>query len=379
MAKADYYDILGVDRNATPAELKKAFRKSALKYHPDRNPDDTEAEAKFKAAAEAYDVLSDPNQRARYDRYGHEGLRGAPHHRYTGVDDIFSHFSDIFGSSFFDELFGGGRRSAGPNAPRRGAHRRIELSLTLEEVLKGVEQTIDINRREYCGACGGSGARKGTSPTSCPYCHGSGMVQQRRGFFVMQQPCANCGGQGRVIPNPCGECGGTGRVQKRVQVKLEIPPGVAGGQRLLVQGEGDPGENGGPRGDLYCDIRVRPHRIFERHGDEVLCEVPIGFAQAALGAEIEVPTLEGRATVKIPRGTQTGRTIRLAGKGLPNLRGRGRGNEVVRVVVETPRHLTGEQEELLRAFATTEDGNVSPRRKSFFEKVKGYWDELTGD
>ena len=373
MAKRDYYEALGVGRDASSEQLKKAFRKAALKYHPDRNPDDKEAEAKFKEVAEAYEVLSSPDQRARYDQFGHQGVSGARHTDFSGVgvEDIFSHFSDIFGSGFFDELFGGGGRRA---TQRTGAHRRIQITLTLEEACWGVEQTIEITRNELCDTCGGTGAKPGTGPTHCPYCKGSGMVQQRRGFFVMQQTCPNCHGRGRIIADLCPACGGSAHQQKRVKVQLQIPPGVSNGQRLVVAGEGDAGDNTVPRGDLYCDMRIRPHDIFEREGNDILCEVPIGFAQAALGAEIEVPTLNGKALIRIPRGTQSGRVFRLAGQGMPHLHGRGRGSQLVHVVIETPRSLTGEQEDLLREFAKTEDVNVTPRRKSFFDKVKNYFE-----
>ncbi len=378
MSKRDYYEVLGVNREASQEELKKAFRKAALKYHPDRNPDDAEAEARFKEIAEAYEVLSDVNQRTRYDQFGHAGVSGARHTDFRGFEDIFSHFSDIFGGSFFDDLFGGafgGRRGG----PARGAHRRVQLNLTLEEAARGVEQSIEITRNEYCDTCKGSASAPGSEPASCPYCKGAGVVQQRRGFFVMQQTCPNCQGRGQVIANPCKSCDGAGRQQKRVTVKLRIPEGVADGQRLAVHGEGDPGDNGAPRGDLYCDIRIRPHDIFERHGDDILCEVPIGFSQAALGTEIEVPTIEGKAKVRIPHGTQSGKIFRLNGQGMPRLHGGGmRGNAFVRVVIETPRSLNEQQEALLRKFAELEDVNVSPKRKSFVDKVKNYFEMLTG-
>ena len=378
MAERDYYEVLGVDRNAPQEALKKAFRKAALKYHPDRNPGDGKAEARFKEIAEAYEVLSNPEQRARYDQFGHAGVSGARHTQFTGAEDIFSHFSDIFGNSFFDELFGGGfggRREG----PQHGSHRRIQIDLGLEEAANGVEQTIEITRNEYCETCRGTGAAGGAGPSRCPYCRGSGVVQQRRGFFVMQQTCPNCHGRGTIITDPCRACSGSGREPKRVKVRLRIPPGVADGQRLLVNGEGDPGDNGAPRGDLYCDIRMRPHDIFERHGDDIVCDVPIGFAQATLGAEIDVPTLDGKAKIRIPRGTQSGRIFRLTGQGMPLLHGRTRGSQLVRVTIETPRSLTAEQEELLRRFAETEDVNVSPKRKSFFDKVKRYFEGLAGD
>ena len=372
MTKQDYYELLGVERDANPDELKKAFRKAALKYHPDRNPGDERAEVKFKEAAEAYDILSDPERRARYDRYGHAGVDALGHTEFTGFEDIFSHFTDIFGGGVFDDLFG--RRTAG-TAWQRGTHRRIQVDLSLEEAASGVDQTIEVSRLGLCDTCGGSGGRAGTGPTACPYCHGSGSVQQRRGFFIMSQTCPHCQGEGRIITDPCPGCDGAGRRQVRVKVDLHIPAGVADGQRLVCRGEGDIGPNGAPRGDLYCDIRIKPHTIFERHGDDILCEVPISFTQAALGADIEVPTLNGKAQVRIPKGTQSDRVFRLAGQGMPSLNGRSRGSQLVRVFIETPRSLTREQEELLRKFAETESVNVTPRRKSFFEKVKKYFEK----
>ena len=366
MAKRDYYEVLGVDRKATPEQLKKAFRKAALKYHPDRNPDDKEAEAKFKEVAEAYDVLNDPQKRARYDQFGHEGLSGMGRHEFTGFEDIFTHFSDIFGGSIFEQFFGGA------TSRRGGSHRRIQVDLTFEEAASGVEQSIEITRNETCSDCKGTGAKSGTKPATCPYCHGHGEVQHRQGFFVMRQACANCRGTGQVITDPCGRCRGAGREQKRVTVPLRIPPGVAHGQRLVVRGEGDAGENGAPRGDLYCDIRLKPHSIFERNGDDIVCELPISFTQAALGAEIEVPTLTGKAMVRIPRGTQSGRVFRLSGQGFPHLHGSGKGSQLVQVMIETPRSLTKEQEDILREFAKMEDVNVTPKRKSFFDRFKDY-------
>jgi molecular chaperone DnaJ len=373
MAKRDYYEILGVDRNVTAEELKKAFRRAALKHHPDRNKNDKDAETKFKESAEAYEVLSDPDQRARYDRFGHEGLAGGRAPNFTGVDDILSHFADMFGGGLFGDMFAG--RQAGGRA---GANRRIQMELTLEESARGVEQAIEISRQEYCESCEGSGARKGSGPATCPYCHGYGEIEHRRGFFVMRQTCSNCRGSGQVIQDPCPECKGGGRTQKRVRVPLRIPAGVADGQRLIVRGEGDVGEKGVPRGELYCDIRIRPHEIFAREGDDLICEVPISFTQAALGAEIEAPTLDGKTTLRVPRGTQSGRVFRLSGQGFPSLAGRSRGAQEIRVVIEVPRSLTREQEDLLRKLAETEDGNVTPKRKSFFDKVKKYLEGLAG-
>jgi molecular chaperone DnaJ len=372
MAEQDYYEILGVARNASPEDLKKAFRKAALKYHPDRNPGDKEAEAKFKLAAEAYEILSDPDQRARYDRFGRQGVTAHPGQQYTGVDDILSHFADLFGSAFFEEMFGGRRE------PRGGMHRRIQMELTFEEAARGVEQTIEVTRNELCGECGGTGAKRGTGPDTCPYCHGYGEVEHRRGFFVMRQTCANCRGAGQVVREPCPACRGNGRQPTRVKIQLRIPPGVADRERIAYRGEGDPGDDGRHRGDLYCDIRVKPHEIFSREGDDVVCEVPISFTQAALGADIEVPTLDGPQKLHIPHGTQSGRSFRLPGLGFPSRSGRTRGSEEVRVVIEVPRSLSREQEELLRSLAETEDSNVTPKRKSFFEKARKYLEGLTG-
>ncbi len=279
MAEQDYYEILGVPRDASADDLKKAFRKAALKHHPDRNPGDKEAEGKFKQAAEAYEILSDPEQRARYDRFGRQGVTSHPGQQYTGVDDILSHFADLFGGAFFEEMFGGRR------GPRPGTHRRIQMELTFEEAARGVEQTIEITRNELCGECGGTGAKRGSGPTVCPYCHGHGEVQHRRGFFMMTAPCANCRGTGQVVRDPCPACRGNGRQPTRVKIPLRIPAGVADGERIAYRGGGDPGDDGSHRGDLYCDIRVKPHEIFSRDGDDVICEVPISFTQAALGAD----------------------------------------------------------------------------------------------
>jgi len=366
MAKRDYYEALGVDKDATPEQLKKAFRKAAMKYHPDRNPGNKEAETRFKEVAEAYEILSDAQKRSRYDQFGHEGLSGMGGAQFTGFDDIFSHFADIFSGGAFESFFGGRA------ARRTGAHRRVQIELSFEEAAGGVEQSIEITRNDICSDCRGTGAKPGTRPSTCPYCHGHGEVQHRQGFFVMRETCANCRGAGQVVTDPCARCHGTGREQRRVRIPLRIPVGVTDGQRIVVRGEGDAGENGVPRGDLYCDVRLKSHPIFERQGDDVICEVPIGFAQAALGAEIEVPTLYGKAKLRIPRGTQSGRVFRLSGQGFPNVHGRGQWSELVQVFIETPRSLTKKQEELLREFARTEEVNVSPRRKSFFDQVKEY-------
>ena len=367
MAKRDYYDVLGVDRSATPEDLKRAFRKAALKYHPDRNPDDHEAEARFKECAEAYEVLSDAGKRSRYDRGGFEAVEGQGRGGYgSSFEDIFRHFGDIFGGGVFEEFFGGGTRRRG------GAHRRLALRVTLEEVAAGVEKTVEYTRNDLCEACGGSGAEPGSAPVTCPYCHGHGEIQQRQGFFVMRQTCPNCRGSGRVVRDPCRGCRGAGVGERRVKLNIRVPAGVMEGQRLVVRGEGDAGENGAPRGDLYVDMVVKEHTIFHREGNHIICETPISFPQAALGAELEIPTLSGRARIRVPPGTETGKIFRLARQGLPDVNGYGRGDQLVHVVIETPRKLTPEQEELLRKYAELEERAVPPRRRGFLDKVKTY-------
>lgn len=369
----DYYSILGVDRNASQEDIKKAYRKMALKYHPDRNPGDKTAEERFKKAAEAYEILGDPEKRRRYDTYGREGIKGFETH-FTSFEDIFEHFSDIFGGgSIFEEFFGTRTRTRA--APRRGASLRVDIDIDLREVATGAEKTIALNRRERCDTCGGSGLRPGTSPRTCSYCGGRGEVQQTQGFFVLRTTCTRCGGQGRVIESPCQVCRGSGRVVRRHHIKVQIPPGVEDGVRLRLAGQGEAGENGAPSGDLYCDIRVRPHPIFKRQGSDIICEIPLSFTQAALGCEVDVPTLRGTVTkVRIPSGTQHGDIITIRGEGLPSMHGWGKGNLLVQVAVEIPVKLTERQEELLREFARIENKNLSPRRKSFLQKVKEYFE-----
>lgn len=368
----DYYAILGVERNAGEEDIKRAYRKMALKHHPDRNKGDKEAERKFKDAAEAYEVLRDPQKRQLYDQYGREGLRGQTTRGFSTFQDIFEAFGDIFGGgSILDDFFGGGGRRAGP---RRGASLRCDIEIDLEEVVEGGEKVIEVARREVCPSCRGIGAKSGTRPKACPYCHGRGEVQQSQGFFTIRQVCPNCRGQGQIIENPCPKCQGTGRVAEHTKINVRIPPGLDDGTRMRVAGQGEPGENGAPRGDLYCDIHINPHPFFERHGDDILCELPITFTQAALGATLEVPTLSGKTEVKVPRGSQGGDAIVLDRKGLPNLQGHGRGRQLVRVAVEVPKTLTPEQEELLRKLAEIEDAHVSEKRKSFFEKLKEYFE-----
>jgi molecular chaperone DnaJ len=373
--KRDYYEVLGIKREATPEEIKKAYRQLALKNHPDKNPGDPEAERRFKEGAEAYEVLSDQAKRQRYDRYGHAGLEGAGVHDFRNAEDIMSAFSDIFGGGLFGDLFGQRRRG-----PRPGQDLLMKLEIELQESARGTTKPVEVNRHEYCGECKGSGARKGTVATTCNYCGGQGQVVQSRGFFQMATTCPACGGEGVRVTDPCPGCKGSGRVPSTVNIKVDIPPGVESGMWLQLRGQGEPGDLGAPRGNLRIQVMVRKHPFFERNRNDLYCQVPIGFAQAALGADIEVPTLDGPDRLHVPRGTQSGEVLRLKGRGMPDIGGRGRGDELVEVVVETPRQLNQRQEELLRELAELEHEEVSPRRKSFFEKLRDYFtEEAEGD
>ena len=370
MAKADYYQVLGVDKNASPDEIKRAYRRMAIKYHPDKNPGNKEAEAKFKKCAEAYEVLSDPEKRKQYDQYGHEGLRGTGMHDFSrmNVEDIFSMFGfdDFFGSIFGGAGGGGGRRAG----PLRGYDLETSVELTLDEVAHGTEKTIEFTRQDRCPECGGSGAAPGSQPTRCPLCGGSGQVAKGGGFFQMVSTCPQCQGTGQVVKNPCPNCGGSGRVPKKRTVTIRIPAGVHEGQGIRVAGEGEPGRDGGPNGDLYCYVRIQPHEFLERDGNDLVAVVPISFTQAALGATIDVPTLDGTRQLKIPPGTQYGSLFRIRGQGLPDVRTGRTGDELIQVTIETPTNLNARQEELLREFAQTENKSVSPKSKSFFERLK---------
>ena len=376
MVKKDYYEILGLSRGASPEEIKKAYRKAALQHHPDRNPDSPEAEGRFKEAAEAYQVLSDTEKRRRYDQYGHSGLEGAGVGGFRSYDDIFDLFGDIFGGggggSIFGELFGfGGGRSRGPQV-RQGRSLKVEIELSFDEVMAGVEKTVSLRRADLCAECGGSGALKGTERETCAECGGYGSVNHRSGFFTVQTTCGKCGGLGTYAKDPCKTCRGGGRVTRKREIKVKIPPGVDEGSRIRIRGEGEPGERGGPPGDLYCFIRVDPHDMFERRGDDLYCEIGISYPQAALGGEIEVPTLNGAASLKLRPGTQSHQLYRLRGLGFPNVEGYGRGDELVRVVVEVPKRLKGRQEELIRELAKVEGKRVAPRKRSLFQKFKEY-------
>ncbi|MBW7904611.1 MAG: molecular chaperone DnaJ [Phycisphaerae bacterium] len=366
--KRDYYEVLGLKRESSPDEVKRAFRQAALKYHPDRNREPG-AEDKFKEASEAYEVLSDPQRRQLYDRYGHAGLNGAGTHDFSSmrVDDIFSMFGDLFGDVF----------AAGPAREDRGVDIRTELTLTLSEVATGAERSIRYTREEVCDRCGGSGAAPGAKRTTCRTCGGYKVVERQAsvGFFVSRTvvECPTCRGRGFLAGQDCDACAGSGRSEKQRTVTVKVPPGVHEGQSIRVRGGGEPSANGANYGDLHCLVHVQPHPFLERDGDHLLCRVPISIAQAALGAHIEVPTLRGKRSIRIPPGTQFGATFTLDGEGLPNLRTGRRGNEVIQVLIEVPRKLTREQEDLLRRFAEIETRHPGPESKSFFERLKAYF------
>jgi len=365
--KRDYYEVLGVDRNAGEAQLSEAYRKLALKYHPDRNPGDDEAVGQFKEAAEAFEVLSHPEKRARYDRYGHAGLEGSGAPHFHDVSDIFNAFGDIFGEGFFSDFFGGGGRGA---RVHRGADIQCEVKLDLAEAAHGTAKIIRFMRHVACETCGGSGAKRGSKPEVCRYCGGKGRVVQSSGIFAMQTTCPSCHGSGRVVRDACGTCRGQGFVPKKVTRKVEIPAGVDDRTQLRLSGEGEPSPNGGPSGDCYCIIHVAEHPLFQRRGQHLICQVPINYPQAALGATIDVPTLDGREKLTIPAGTQNGDLLTLKGRGMPDPRYHGRGDLVVQVYVEVPQTLTPEHEAVLRQLAEIENAHVTPTRKSFFEKLK---------
>lgn len=370
-SKRDYYEVLGVARDAKPDEIKRAYRKCALKYHPDRNREDPDAERKFKEAAEAYEVLSDAQKRERYDRYGHNGVSSGGMHDFShmGVEDIFSMFNDIFGGAF------GGRGGSGGR--RRGADLQAEITISLNEAAVGIEKELTYRRLELCEACGGTGAAPGSQRRSCPTCGGYGQVEQSGGFGGLfgrvVTTCPDCRGEGKLVVNPCGKCRGSGRYAKKRVLRVRIPAGIHDGQAVRVRGEGEPGDAGGPPGDLHCYVRVQPHAFLERHENDLVCHMPISFTQAALGATVEVPTLTGRAELTVPPGTQHGQVFRLRGLGMPDLRTGQPGDELVQVLVEIPKKLSERQQELLRAFAETEDRSVLPESKGFFDRLVAYF------
>jgi molecular chaperone DnaJ len=367
----DYYEVLGVERTASVDEIKRAYRRLAMKYHPDRNPGDAEAELKFKECAEAFEVLSDADKRQRYDRYGHEGLRGTGMHDFRTMDpnDIASMFEDLFGDLGFGSFFGG--RSRGRGGSRRGFDLETSIEVALKDVLTGTSTQVQFTRQDLCEKCGGSGAKPGTSPQVCGTCGGQGRVAMRQGFFQMVRTCPTCEGQGKVVRDRCTECRGTGRSPRARTLEIKVPPGIGDGNVIRIAGEGEPGQQGGPRGDLHVVVRVKPHKLFERHGDDLVMRTPITFSQAALGARLRVPTLDDEAELVIDSGTQHGQTRALAGHGLPNLRTGRRGDLIVQMLIEIPKKLTAKQESLLREFAATEDYDVLPQSKGFWDKVKG--------
>ena len=375
MAKRDYYEVLGCGRDAAEADIKKAYRRLAMKHHPDRNPDDADAEAKFKEAKEAYEVLTDKDKRSAYDQFGHAGVEagaGRPGGGFGGADA----FGDIFGDVFGD-IFGGGRRTR--SQVFRGADLRYELDLGLEQAVAGDSVNIDVPTQVGCSRCDGNGAEPGTSPTPCTACGGAGQVRVQQGFFSIQQACPACKGAGTTIQTPCKECAGRGRVRKVKTLAVKVPAGVDSGDRIRLAGEGEAGRNGGPPGDLYVDIMVRVHPIFERDGQNLRCEVPISFAGAALGSSVEVPTLDGQVMLKIPPETQSGRVFRLRGKGVRSVRASGLGDLFCRVQVETPVKLTDEQQEMLQSFdaAIRAGGDRhNPRSRSWLDSVKAFFEKM---
>lgn len=369
-SKRDYYEVLGVPRDASPEVIKKAYKKLALANHPDRNPGDEEAVARFKEAAEAFEVLSDQNKRSRYDRFGHAGVSGNGGAGFTDLGDIFEAFGDMF-EGF--GMFGGGAGGRRGRRAGRGASLKTSVTIDLLESASGCSRQVEIHRRDNCAACGGSGAKPGTSPEQCDYCGGAGRVVQSQGFFRIQTTCPACSGAGKVIRERCPDCRGSGRIPKSVKLDVKIPPGVDNGMQLCLRGEGEPGTNGGPPGDLYVDIHVKEHSLFQRVENDLECVVPVTYTQAVLGTEMEVPVLNGRHMLTIPPGTQPGETFRLRGFGMPDPHGGRRGDLHVHVQVEVPKSLGSRQEELLRELAEIEHANVSPHRKSFIEKLKNYF------
>jgi len=373
MSKRDYYEVLGVERSSTDQEIKKAYRRVAMKYHPDRNPDDADADAKFKEATEAYEVLLDKEKRQAYDQFGHAGIDQAM----GGGGFQGGSFSDIFGDVFGDIFGGGGGRRSGP---QRGSDLRYTLEVSLEEAVRGATTEIRVPSLQHCGTCDGTGAKPGTSPTTCGGCGGAGQVRMQQGFFQVQQTCPQCRGRGKTISDPCTDCRGQGLVEKTKTLSVKVPPGVDTGDRIRLSGEGEAGPAGGPAGDLFVQISVRQHPIFERDGRHLYCEIPINFADAALGGELEVPTLDERVKLKIPPETQTGKLFRLRGKGVKPVRGGAVGDLLCRAVIETPVNLTKDQKRLLEELRESieESGSEqSPKQSSWFEGVKSFFDGMT--
>ncbi|HEC75580.1 MAG TPA: molecular chaperone DnaJ [Methylophaga aminisulfidivorans] len=371
MAKRDYYEVLEISRTATEAEIKKAYRRMAMKFHPDRNPDDAEAESKFKEAKEAYEILSDSQKRSAYDQFGHEGVDQSMG---GGFRSNAGGFSDIFGD-VFNDIFGGG--GGGRQQAFRGADLRYRLDLSLEDAVAGTTSKIRIPVSVECGTCDGSGAKKGTQPVTCTTCGGHGQVRIQQGFFTMQQACPHCQGTGKMIKDPCPDCHGEGHVQEQKTLQVKVPAGVDTGDRIRLEGEGEAGSHGAPSGDLYVEVSVSRHDVFTRDGTNLFCDVPLSFVTAALGGDVEVPTLEGKANLKIPDGTQTGQQFRLKGKGVKSVRGGATGDLLCRVIIETPVKLSKRQEELLREFDGTLQGGGqkhNPKHSSWLDAVKRFFE-----
>lgn len=384
---SNYYEVLGLARSATSDEIKKAYRKNALKYHPDRNPGDAEAEKKFKEISEAYEVLSDEKKRQIYDQYGADALKGAGgmggpggHAGFSSMEEALRTFMGAFGGgggggeSIFDSFFG--FESGGEEGERQGASKKMNLSISFEEAMQGVEKEVALNNYAPCSQCEGSGAASPSSVKKCSRCRGSGQIHQSRGFFSMTSVCPQCYGKGKTITDPCSECRGDGRVKKKQHIKIKVPPGVDTGMRLRMSGYGDAGEGGGPSGDLYVFISVEPHSVFQRDGDDILVELPLSFSEAALGCKKELPTAHGSSCrISIPEGVQSGKVLRVKNEGAPNVHGRGRGDMLVKVIVETPINLNEKQKELLRQFGELEKEQNSPRKRSFLDKIKVFFSD----
>lgn len=380
MSKRDYYDVLGVSKDVDEKALKSAYRKLAMKYHPDQNAGDDEAEAKFKEVGEAYAILSDADKRAAYDRFGHAafedgGMGGGRGGNPFGGGDPGDIFQDIFSQVFGG---GGGRRRSGP---QRGSDLRYDMDISLEDAFTGKDTTINVPSAATCSPCGGSGAEPGSSPETCSTCGGAGRVRAQQGFFTMEQTCARCAGRGQTISKPCKTCRGAGQVQEDRKLSVKIPAGVESGMRIRLSGEGEPGALGGPKGDLYIFVNVEEHDIFERDGPNLYCRTPVSMVTASLGGEVEIPTIDGgRARVTIPEGAQTGRKLRLRGKGMPSLRGSGQtGDLYIEMFVETPRNLTARQKELMREFCECSGADCNPESEGFMGRVKKFWDGMGGD
>ena len=383
-ATRDYYEILGVSRDISEADLKKAYRKLALKFHPDRNKGDDSAAESFKEVSEAYEVLSDAEKRRIYDQYGHDGLKGRG---FSGANaqqarDIFESFFGGGGGggggggfeSVFEGLFGGGGGRRSSNGPRRGSHLRVSITIDLKDAYEGTTRTLTVQRAETCKTCTGTGAAEGSKPETCSTCQGIGQVQRQQGFFMMQSACPSCQGAGTIIRNPCKTCQGRGVEEKDADIEIRVPAGIESGQSLRLPGEGEPGDRGGGRGDMFCVVHVREHAFFNRDGDNLLCEVPVTYPQLALGSAIDIPTMDGTTTLKIPSGSQSGAILRMRGQGMPSVHGMGNGDLLVRIQLQTPKKLAARERELLEELRDIDGTNPSHEQKSFFDKVRDLFD-----